>query len=195
MSGQPPINEQTTQDNEEIKVLVREAVNELLRDHLKRELLEGVRSGENRFSLAKFAGHPAFLLFVGFILTGIIGTLVTSRWQRNEWDRQQARLIQIRRIEQKEKIMEGLTQAIADSNETEQNVLIAFSKYWRPQDPRREEITRERLEAWREQGGRSWRIATELIWNKLNFYFIEQSRNELLNVFNRVQNRRASQLK
>src|SRR6266849_626979 len=127
---------------------------------------------------------------MGFILTGIFGTIITSRWQRREWDRQQARLIQIRRIEQKEKIMEALTQAIGDSNATEENVLIAFRPDWRVGDTRREDITKERFEAWRAQGGRDWRIAKELLWNKLDFYFTETRKSQLLSSFEVVLNRR-----
>jgi hypothetical protein len=182
--------ETTSPDDDEIRVLIREAVNEIQRDHLKRELLKEIRKEQRKFSFGKVAGHPAFLLFVGFILTGVIGTLVTSRWQKREWDRQQARLIQIRRIEQKEKIMEALTQAIADSNATEEDVLIAFRPDWRTIDPRREEITKERIEAWRAQGGRTWRITKELLWNKLNFYFKDKASSQLLKTFDVVTDRR-----
>jgi hypothetical protein len=189
----PPADSQEPQ-NEDLKILVTEAVNELQRDQLKQELLKKIRDAERKTSIGKLAAHPAVLVFIGFILTGFFGTLITSRWQRAEWDRQQQRLIQIRSIEQKEKVMEELTQALADSNETEENVLISFSPEWRAGDPRREAITRERLEAWRAQGGRSWRVATELIRGKLAVYFkVREDKNdkdELLKIFNGVLDRR-----
>src|ERR1700682_5881972 len=160
--------EPTAPDSESIKVLVREAANALLRDQLKKEILEEIRSEKKKISFREFAAHPAFLLFIGFVFTGIIGTFITSKWQRSEWDRQQTRLVHIRRIDQKEKVMEELAQAIADIDETEKNVLIAFSKEWRQGDQRGEDITEERLEAWKKQGGRDWRIATDMIQAKLN---------------------------
>ncbi len=187
MSEQPPL----PPDNGDIKALAREAIAEQ-RDQLKRDLLKEIRSEEGNFSIGKVAAHPAFLLFIGFILTGIIGTLVTSTWQRKEWNRQQDRLVHIRRADQQEKVMEELVQAIVDSNETEENVLIAFSDEWRQGDPRREQITEERLEAWKKQGGRDWRIAKEMIRSKLKFYFTED--REVQIIFQRILDRRDEQI-
>lgn len=197
--SQPPPPEPTTLNSESIKALIAEAVNDLQRDQLKIELLEEIRSKKEKTSFSTFASHPAFLLVIGFIFTGIIGTLITSKWQKSEWDRQQqwqksewdrqqARLVHIRRIDQKEKLMEELVQSVADSNATEEDVLNAFSDEWRPGDPRREKITEERLEAWQKQGGRSWRIAVDMIQSKLNFYFTGKA--ELLKIFERILRRR-----
>lgn len=190
MSNQslPAITQQP--NNDEIKALIREALNELQRDQLKQELLKELRAKEGKFSFGKLAGHPAALVFVGFILTGVFGTIITSGWQRKEWDRQQRRLYEIREVEQKEKIADGLIQAISDSNETEENVLIAFSPEWRLGDPAREKITRERLEAWREQGGRNWRVTTESLWNKIGFYFPDPARTTLRDIFKGILDRR-----
>jgi hypothetical protein len=190
--SQTPTPEPTRPNSESIKALIVEAVNDLQRDQLKIELLERIRSKKEKISFRTLASHPAFLLFIGFIFTGIIGTFITSKWQRNEWDRQQARLVHIRRIDQKEKVMEELVQTVADSNATEEDVLNAFSKDWRQGDPRREDITEERLEAWQKQGGRDWRIATEMIQSKLNFYFTRK--DELLTIFNGILGRRANDI-
>src|SRR5205807_7900877 len=176
--SQTPAPEPIRPNSESIKALIAEAVNDLQRDQLKIELPEEIRSKKEKTSLSTFASHPAFLLIIGFIFTGIIGTLITSKWQKSEWDRQQARLVHIRRIDQKEKLMEELVQSVADSNATEEDVLNAFSDEWRPRDPQRENITEERLEAWQKQGGRTWRIAVDMIRSKLNFYFTRK--DELL---------------
>jgi len=40
------------------------------------------------------------------------------------------------------------------------------------------------------RGGRDWRIAKELLWNKLDFYFTEPRRSQLLSSFEVVLNRR-----
>jgi hypothetical protein len=186
--NQTPTPEPTKPKSESIKALIAEAVNDLQRDQLKIKLLEEIRSKKEKISFSTFASHPAFLLVIGFIFTGIIGTLITSKWQNSEWDRQQARLVHIRRIDQKEKLMEELVQSVADSNATEEDVLNAFSDEWRPGDPRREQITQERLEAWQKQGGRSWRIAVDMIRSKLNFYFTGKA--ELLKIFDRILLRR-----
>jgi len=186
--SQTPTPEPTRPNSESIKALIAEALNDLQRDQLKIELLEEIRSKKEKTSFSTFASHPAFLLIIGFIFTGIVGTLITSKWQKTEWDRQQARLVHIRRIEQKEKLMDDLVQAVADSNATEEDVLNAFSNEWRPKDPRRDEITEERLEAWQKQGGRTWRIAVDMIRSKLNFYFTRK--DELLAIFNRILARR-----
>src|SRR5204863_7833531 len=96
-------------------------------------------------SFGSIAAHPATLVIVGFIFTGIFGTVITSQWQKKEWDRQQGRLLQIRRIEQKEKIMESLTQTIAENCATTEDVLIAFGSEWRVGEPDREDITKDRI--------------------------------------------------
>ena len=186
--SQTPTPEPKRPNSESIKALIAEAVNDLQRDQLKAELLEEIRSKKEKTSFSTFASHPAFLLIIGFIFTGIVGSLITFKWQRAEWNRQQARLVHIRRIEQKEKLMDELVQSIADSNATEEDVLNAFSDEWRPKDPRREKITEERLEAWQKQGGRTWRIAVDMIRSKLNFYF--KRKEELLTIFNRILGRR-----
>ena len=190
--SQTPAPEPIRPNSESIKALIAEAVNDLQRDQLKIELPEEIRSKKEKTSLSTFASHPAFLLIIGFIFTGIIGTLITSKWQKSEWDRQQARLVHIRRIDQKEKLMEELVQSVADSNATEEDVLNAFSDEWRPRDPQREKITEERLEAWQKQGGRTWRIAVDMIRSKLNFYFTRK--DELLTIFNRILVRRENDI-
>lgn len=190
--NQPPTPERTKPNSESFTALIKEALNDLQRDQMKMELLEGIRSKKEKISFRTFASHPAFLIFISFIFTGIIGTIITSKWQRKEWNRQQARLVHIRRIDQKEKLMEELVQAVADSNATEEDVLIAFSNEWRQGDSRREDITNERLELWQKQGGRDWRIATEMIQSKLSFYFTRK--DELLIIFNRILNRRDKEI-
>jgi hypothetical protein len=190
--SQTPTPEPTRPNTEPIKTLIAEAVNELQRDQLKIGLLEGIRSKKEKTSFSAFASHPAFLLVIGFIFTGIIGTLITSNWQKSEWDRQQARLVHIRRIDQKEKLMEELVQSVADSNATEEDVLNAFSDEWRPRDPQRGKITEERLEAWQTQGGRTWRIAVDMIRSKLTIYFTRK--DELLAIFQRILDRRENDI-
>jgi len=185
---QTPTPEPTRPNSESIKALIADAVNDLQRDQLKVELLEEIRSKKEKTTFSTFASHPAFLLIIGFISSGIVGSFITSQWQKDEWNRQQARLVHIRRIEQKEKLMDELVQSIADSNATEEDVLNAFSDEWRPRDPRRGKITEERLEAWQQQGGRTWRIAVDMIRSKLNFYFTRK--DELLTIFNRILDRR-----
>jgi len=142
-------------------------------------------------SVASFFAHPASLVLIGFIFTGIFGTVITARWQSREWDREQARLLQIKRIEQKEKIMEDLTRTVADSNSTEQDVLNAFRPDWRKFDPGRDQIARDRLELWRKQGGREWRIETTLLRNELDFYFTDPaSKSKVRQAFDDILKRR-----
>ncbi|HYW73737.1 MAG TPA: hypothetical protein VE961_22125 [Pyrinomonadaceae bacterium] len=141
--------------------------------------------------MASIAAHPATLVIIGFIFTGIFGTFITARWQRKEWDRQQGRLLQIKRIEQKQKIMEDLTRKVADSDATEQDVLIAFKPWWRVGDQGRDAIAKERVEAWRKQGGRDWRIETTLLKNQLGFFFIDLARGpKIRQTFDEILERR-----
>ena len=166
----------------EIRTLIEEAAKELQTDQLKKELTAKIQGDKSR-SLGSIAAHPAFLVIVGFIFTGVFGTIITSRWQSREWDRQQARLLQIRRIEQKEKIMESLTQTIAENCATTEDVLIAFDPGWRTDEPDHEDITKERIKTWRTKGGSDWRVTRESLRSKLDFYFTDP---QLMELFEKV---------
>jgi hypothetical protein len=115
----------STPENE-IRILIEEAAKELQIDQLKKELTAKIKDAKSKRSFGSIVAHPAVLLIIGFILTGILGNILTARWQGREWDRQQGRLSLIRLIEQKEKIMEDLTRKVAESDATEEDVLIAF---------------------------------------------------------------------
>lgn len=187
MSQQTPLDSPES----EIRTLIEEAAKELQTDQIKKELTAKIQGDKSRISLGSIASHPAFLVIVGFIFTGIFGTIITARWQSNEWDRQQTRLLQLRRIEQKEKITEDLTRKVAESDATEQDVLIAFRPWWRSGDRGRDQIARERLEAWRKQGGREWRIETRMLGNKLDFLFTDSTRHQKIQkAFEEILDRR-----
>lgn len=175
----------------EIRTLIEEAAKELQTDQLKKELAAKIQGDKPSLSFGSIAAHPATLVIVGFIFTGIFGTVITARWQSREWDRQQARLLQIRRIEQKEKIMEELTRKVADSDATEQDVLNAFRPWWRIGDQGRDQIARDRVEVWRKQGGREWRIETTLLKNELDFFFTQpEIKSKIRQTFDEILERR-----
>jgi hypothetical protein len=73
----------------------------------------------------------------------------------------------------------------------EEAVLNAFRPYWRIVDPGRDQITKDRLEVWRKQGRREWRIETTLLRNELDFYFTEPtSKSKSRQAFDDILKRR-----
>jgi hypothetical protein len=181
------MSQQTPVPESEIEILIEQAAKELQIDQLKKELIANIRKDKSQKSFSAMAAHPATLVIIGFLFTGIFGTLITSRWQSWEWDRQQARLLQIRRIEQKEKIMESLTRIVDENCATTEDVLIAFDNSWRVGESDREEITKERIKTWRTKGGPEWRVTRELLKANLSFYFTEKEvQDKLLKSFETI---------
>jgi hypothetical protein len=172
----------------ELKAMIREALDDLSKESIKNEVVRDLTPADSKSSLAQFAQHPAFLLFISFALTGLFGTWISSRLQSREWDRQQDRLIRIKRAEQKYNFVEELTKAIAESNAAERDVLISFDPQWRVGDPSRQQTRNDRIKFFQEQGGRNWRINSALYRARLNTYFNDP---KLVKAFDEIMNRRS----
>lgn len=103
--------------------LVKEVVDEIRRDALKEDALKKLRKADWPDRISKFFQHPAALLVIGFALTGWIGGSLANAWQRNEWERQQLRLIEIHGIELKYGIIDDVTKAVGERNAAARGVL------------------------------------------------------------------------
>jgi hypothetical protein len=98
------------------RVLINEIVKEMRKDSLKEEAAKKLANLSWAQILSTIFTQPAILLVLGFALTGIVGTFITGRWQRAEWDRQQTRLVEIQGIDIKYQIIDDVTKVIGERN-------------------------------------------------------------------------------
>jgi hypothetical protein len=93
-------NQPIDQEREQLR---RDVLEELRRESLKKEIVKELSPPTRSGMVASFLRHPVFLLFLGLLMTGVVGAGLTSYWQNKQWDYQQKRLGQIRDVEQKTK--------------------------------------------------------------------------------------------
>lgn len=161
------------EEEKELKERLKKEVLEQLKvESLKKEIVNEVQRKNARFSFAKFAQHPAFLAFMGFVLTGIIGNQLASRWQRREWDRQQARLVEIRSVEQKYRVIDEISKAIGEHNSAAQYVMVTVSRDLK-NDARLNKELPELSKNW-DMARRDWRTSASILKQKIVVYFKNQ---------------------
>lgn len=158
--------------DEEKETLKQEVLVELEKQALKKEIVQDLQPTAWNASLARFAQHPAFLLFISFALTGLIGSWLTSSWQSREWDRQQLRLVKIKSIDQKYEVTDEVIKAVGQSNS---EVMDALNFLRRSDifDVQRTEFKKELEEnraAWA-KGYKNWHINSSILDEKLKVYF------------------------
>jgi hypothetical protein len=172
-SGKIQLRDKEEVEKESLKNEIREA---LEKESLKREILDELNKPKNK--LAEFFKHPAVIVVITFILTGLLGAWLTAAWQSREWDRQQAlqsrewnrqqiRLVQIREIEQRYKIVEDVSAAVTGHDAAARDALITFT--W-PINRLRAEEAPERMKHWR-QVNKEWRANSQKLLQTLIVHF------------------------
>jgi hypothetical protein len=162
----------------ERELIKQEILNELRKERLKKELVDEIQKRSKAGSLTSFIQHPGILLLLSFALTGIVGTLLTTRWQRNEWNRQQAlqtiewnrqqsRLTQIRNIDHKYEVIDEITRAVGESNAAATEILFTFSS--KAQNLQASK-GRERMMLW-QQAQQHWQKSVSVIHQKVTVFF------------------------
>lgn len=189
------MNTNDIQAQKERELLKQEVLDELKKQTLKKELVDEIQKRSKAASLSSFGRHPATLLIIGFLLTGIVGTLLTTRWQRKEWDRQQtlqniewnkqqSRLVQIHNIDHKYEVISEITMAVGQSNAAASEILFTFNP--KANDLLRAEGSDERIKLW-QQAQHNWQIAVSVIRQKLSVFFRnEQLQDHLLKIADRI---------
>lgn len=127
----PPtaMSSRATLTEKERTTLIDEIVKEMRNDFLKQE------ANKKLDKLSWFLSQPAVLLIIGFTLTGIIGAVITGRLQRAEWDRQklverqewerqQTRLVDIQGINLKYQIIDDVTKSIGERNAAALGIVV-----------------------------------------------------------------------
>lgn len=135
------------------------------REKLKRELLADLRGGEKERSKLT---EQALLLFLTFLLTGVLGTWLTNFWQNRAQAKQQQEQARTRSLQQKYEIADQINKAVAEVY-TGANVFLGILSY--RQNPERfESELAERLSYWR-QANRNWIVTSLVLQQKLAVNF------------------------
>lgn len=152
------------------EALVDDIVREIRKDSVKEEALAKLKKADAQGGFSKFFQHPATLLIIGFALTGVFGLLLTNKVQKQEWERQQQRLVKIRNADLKYAIMDELIKAVGARNATATAVVEPLL------GPMREEQLRilkiepaERFKGW-QKATYDWRYNSQVLRLKLKAY-------------------------
>jgi hypothetical protein len=130
--------------------------------------------------VSDFFKHPAVLLVLGFLCTGLVGSAITDYWKSLEWQNQQSYLVKQHFLQKQYDVMEDLVKAVAESNTAAEDVLVLYTSDWQP-----EEI-QERKKAWRASSA-TWRVKSKVLQQRLNVYFPDP---ELQKTFQSIINNR-----
>jgi preprotein translocase subunit Sss1 len=58
-------------------------------ENLKESIRKELQKPKKDELISGFFAHPAVLLILGFVLTGLVGGALTDKWKAREWDNQQ----------------------------------------------------------------------------------------------------------
>ena len=155
-----------------LKPRMKEVLAELERESFKNTVLQELREASKRKSLFQ---HPAFLLFFGFMLTGGLGTWLTSYWQGKSKQNEQAQLAHERSIEQKYEVADQINKAVAESYAGEQVMIGALSS---DQVMKNSKEAAEREGYWK-QAARTWVINSLVLRQKLVVNFKDEGAAKL----------------
>lgn len=144
--------------------LKNEIIEELKNQKLKNEIISELKPLSK---VAFLAENSASRFIVGFVLTGCLGTWLSTYWQNKQWSEQQTYMAAQKSIEGKYSLIEEVSQAIAEAYTPAEDILGLIT-YWN--DKERAKEVSERIAYWR-QSSRGWRISSKILVAKLNANF------------------------
>lgn len=135
----------------------------LIRHELDRQLPR-----ERKTRAGEIAKHPAVLLFLTFVLTTVVGSLVTSWWQYQQWQRQEALRASQEKAKARVEVINLTAQSIAESFAAAEDVLHLFAFEWH----RKSQVVTlsERAKHWTERS-RQWRVAEKVLVARVSSAF------------------------
>jgi hypothetical protein len=117
-----------------------------------------------------FWSHPFTLLVCGFLLTGFLGTALTTCWQGREWDRQRRRLAREVELKQKIALFEDTTIAVAETFTSAEDILYIY-QYDSGLSAKHD--VEERIRYWKTES-RKWRTRSKVLGAKLDATFADR---------------------
>lgn len=150
-------------DPEDLKEKIRAILVELEDESLKYEVLQELKAAKRGVG---FLQHPAFLLALGFFLTGVVGTLLTSAWQNMQQHRQQEQVAREREIQKKYEVADQINKDVAEAYAGTQVML--HNLFYGREGTEKEMLERE---AYWKQTRRTWIINSLILEQKLAITF------------------------
>ncbi len=111
---------------------------------------------------------PLALLVATFLLTGVVGTWLTSYWSNSQWENQQAYLREQQALKERYTVLGSVIQAIAATTAAASD--IATMGYWNWDLHDRKRQIDERRKEWADSS-RSWRIQSRVLLQSLAVHF------------------------
>jgi hypothetical protein len=112
--------------------------------------------------------HPAALVVLTFLLTGAIGSMLTSLWQTRQWRREQTYAAAQDLTGERVAVMNLTTEAIAESFTAAEDVLHLVAWNWSPGSPVLS--LKERSAAWI-AASRQWRVQEKVLLARVDATF------------------------
>src|SRR5216683_6560987 len=102
---------------------------------LKDEIRRSLQAEPPQSGWSKFWQHPAILLVLGFIFTGIAGSGLTYLWKQRDWKNQQAYLVEQRSLDRKTAVIENTFKEVATTSAAADDLLSTYyGGYWTDSD-------------------------------------------------------------
>jgi hypothetical protein len=138
------------------------------------KLLEIDRPWSNLFQ------QPVILLVLGFLLTSVAGTFLTSLWQEKDKRKQNAQLVKQLNLKNKTEIMNETSSLILQTYAASSDMIALFQRGELPDI--REKVLLERLEYW-QKTSRQWREKYPIVEREiLGSFRDEQIHDDFLQV-------------
>jgi len=147
----------------------------------KKEIRDELQATEPKSRVAKFFGHNAILLLLGFILTTGAGSWLTYYWKTKDWENQQKYLARQRALDKKYAVIDRTFKEVAVTVTASQDVLATY--FW---DTWREKDIEDRRANWLKTS-RDWRIASNVLRQSIAINF---SNPEIQKVFKDIVDKR-----
>jgi hypothetical protein len=148
---------------------------EIEKDVLKKEIISELAGEKSK--VPAFLQHPVTLLFLGFVLTTGLGTIITLTWKYLEWENEQEylktqaqcdreRQTRSEEIKQKYEVKDEIIKRVAETNTAAEEILL----YFQMEPARRQKLQEERTKYWQE-ATRTWRIDEKILKQRLLLRF------------------------
>lgn len=164
------------------EAFIQDILDQLEKDSLKKEIIRRQSAPPKSYFILEALKHPAFLLVLGFALTGFVGNWLTSIWQSREWERQQQRQVQLKGIDTKYALINELTKFVEEYNVAVEDVYSSCCIGMPETDEESYKETITKLEAWGKSIN-SWNGYSPILERKLTVYFRDPA---IVNLFKEV---------
>lgn len=165
-------------ESEDLKRRIKDILAELEGESFKNEVLQELKEASKKRKSSPFQ-HPAFLLILGFFLTGVVGTWLTSAWQSVQQAKERKQLAHEYALKQKYEVVDQVNKAIAEA-QTGGQVMVYVLTYG--SGGKMSKAMEERETYWY-QARRNWLINSQVLQQKLSINF---NNSEALTLYQQI---------